>query len=88
MLWGDVVDYVYLLYDVLGSVGCFLGYFKFSLVLILEIELWLNLLFGCCDCCILVYIFNVCLLVCLLCGYCLLWLLIGCVLCIVICVVV
>lgn len=57
-------------------------------MLILEIELWLNMLFGCCDCGVLVYIFNVWLLVCLLCGYWLLVVLICCVLCIVICVVV
>ncbi|MGE8249461.1 MAG: lipid IV(A) 3-deoxy-D-manno-octulosonic acid transferase, partial [Stenotrophomonas bentonitica] len=57
-LWGDAVDHVYLPYDVPGSVGRFLGHFKPSLALILETELWPNLLFGCRDRRIPVYILN------------------------------
>ncbi len=57
-LWGDAVDHVYLPYDVPGSVGRFLGHFKPSLALILETELWPNLLFGCRDRGIPVYILN------------------------------
>jgi len=57
-LWGDAVDHVYLPYDVPGSVGRFLGHFKPSLALILETELWPNLLFGCRDRSIPVYILN------------------------------
>lgn len=57
-LWGDALDHVYLPYDVPGSVGRFLGHFKPSLALILETELWPNLLFGCRDRNIPVYILN------------------------------
>ena len=57
-LWGDALDHVYLPYDVPGSVGRFLGHFKPSLALILETELWPNLLFGCRDRGIPVYILN------------------------------
>ncbi|MNV09733.1 3-deoxy-D-manno-octulosonic acid transferase [compost metagenome] len=49
---------MYLTYDVPGSVGRFLGHFKPSLALILETELWPNLLFGCRDRNIPVYILN------------------------------
>ncbi|KRG44909.1 3-deoxy-D-manno-octulosonic acid transferase [Stenotrophomonas pictorum JCM 9942] len=57
-LWGDAVDHVYLPYDVPGSVGRFLEHFRPSLALILETELWPNLLFGCRDRGIPVYILN------------------------------
>lgn len=57
-LWGEAVDHVYLPYDVPGSVGRFLGHFKPSLALILETELWPNMLFGCRDRRIPVYILN------------------------------
>ena len=57
-LWGDAVDHVYLPYDVPGSVGRFLGHFQPSLALILETELWPNMLFGCRDRGIPVYILN------------------------------
>uniref|UniRef100_UPI0028D5FF4D lipid IV(A) 3-deoxy-D-manno-octulosonic acid transferase n=1 Tax=Stenotrophomonas rhizophila TaxID=216778 RepID=UPI0028D5FF4D len=57
-LWGDALDHVYLPYDVPGSVGRFLGHFKPSLALILETELWPNMLFGCRDRGIPVYILN------------------------------
>jgi len=57
-LWGDAVEHVYLPYDVPGSVGRFLGHFRPSLALILETELWPNMLFGCRDRGIPVYILN------------------------------
>ncbi|MCA7025117.1 MULTISPECIES: lipid IV(A) 3-deoxy-D-manno-octulosonic acid transferase [Stenotrophomonas] len=57
-LWGDAVDHVYLPYDVPGSAGRFLDHFRPSLALILETELWPNLLFGCRDRRIPVYILN------------------------------
>ena len=57
-LWGDAVDHVYLPYDVPGSVGRFLEHFRPSIALILETELWPNLLFGCRDRQIPVYILN------------------------------
>ncbi len=57
-IWGDAVDHVYLPYDVPGSVGRFLGHFQPSLALILETELWPNMLFGCRDRGIPVYILN------------------------------
>ncbi len=56
--WGDAVDHVYLPYDVPGSVGRFLCHFQPSLALILETELWPNMLFGCRDRDIPVYILN------------------------------
>jgi len=57
-LWGDAVEHVYLPYDVPGSVGRFLGHFRPSLALILETELWPNMLFGCRDRGVPVYILN------------------------------
>ena len=57
-LWGDAVDHVYLPYDVPGSVGRFLNHFQPSLALILETELWPNMLFGCRNRAIPVYILN------------------------------
>ncbi len=57
-LWGEAVDHVYLPYDVPGSAGRFLDHFRPSLALILETELWPNLLFGCRDRDIPVYILN------------------------------
>jgi len=57
-LWGEAVDHVYLPYDVPGSVGRFLNHFQPSLALILETELWPNMLFGCRSRDIPVYILN------------------------------
>lgn len=57
-LWGEAVDHVYLPYDVPGSVGRFLEHFRPSIALILETELWPNMLFGCRDRTIPVYILN------------------------------
>lgn len=57
-LWGDAVDHVYLPYDVPGCVARFLRQFQPQIALILETELWPNLLFGCQQRQIPVYILN------------------------------
>ena len=57
-LWGDAVDHVYLPYDVPGCVERFLRQFQPQIALILETELWPNLLFGCRDNNIPVYVLN------------------------------
>lgn len=57
-LWGDSLEHVYLPYDIPGSVGRFLQHFRPHLALIVETELWPNLLFGCRDRGIPVYILN------------------------------
>lgn len=44
-LWGDRVEHVYLPYDLSGAVRRFLGHFRPRLALVLETELWPNLLF-------------------------------------------
>lgn len=46
-LWGDSVAHVYLPYDLPGAVGRFLDHFRPALALIVETELWPNLLFAC-----------------------------------------
>jgi len=48
-LWGDAVTHVYLPYDLPGAVGRFLDHFRPALALIVETELWPNLLFACRD---------------------------------------
>lgn len=48
-LWGDAVTHVYLPYDLPGAVGRFLDNFRPALALIVETELWPNLLFACRD---------------------------------------
>lgn len=48
-LWGDAVTHVYLPYDLPGAVDRFLRHFQPALALIVETELWPNLLFGCRD---------------------------------------
>lgn len=48
-LWGGAVTHVYLPYDLPGAVGRFLDHFRPALALIVETELWPNLLFGCRD---------------------------------------
>ena len=48
-LWGDQVEHVYLPYDLPGAVSRFLRHFQPRIALILETELWPNLLFGCRD---------------------------------------
>lgn len=57
-LWGDAVTHVYLPYDLPGAVARFLDYFRPALALIVETELWPNLLFGCRDRGIPVHILN------------------------------
>ena len=67
-LWGDAaepaasgpaaVEHVYLPYDLPGAVGRFLAHFRPHAALILETELWPNLLFGCRDRGIPTYILN------------------------------
>jgi 3-deoxy-D-manno-octulosonic-acid transferase len=46
-LWGDAVEHVYLPYDLPGAVSRFLRHFRPQLALVLETELWPNLMFGC-----------------------------------------
>lgn len=48
-LWGERVVHVYLPYDLPGAVGRFLRHFQPEVALIMETELWPNLLFGCRD---------------------------------------
>jgi len=48
-LWGEAVVHVYLPYDLPGAVARFLAHFRPALALIVETELWPNLLFGCRD---------------------------------------
>ncbi|RZA11649.1 MAG: 3-deoxy-D-manno-octulosonic acid transferase, partial [Lysobacteraceae bacterium] len=57
-LWGNAVTHVYLPYDLPGAVGRFLDQFRPALGLIVETELWPNLLFGCRDRGIPTYILN------------------------------
>lgn len=46
-LWGDDVEHVYLPYDLPGATGRFLRQFRPALGLIMETEIWPNLLFTC-----------------------------------------
>ena len=48
-LWGGRVEHVYLPYDLSGAVRRFLVHFRPKLALVLETELWPNLLFCCRD---------------------------------------
>jgi len=48
-LWGDTVEHVYVPYDLPGAVGRFLAHYRPRLALIMETELWPNLLFACRD---------------------------------------
>lgn len=57
-LWGDGVQHVYVPYDLPGAVSRFLGHFRPKQALIMETELWPNLLFGCQDRGIPAYILN------------------------------
>ena len=57
-LWGDRVEHVYLPYDLPGAVRRFLTHFKPRIGLIVETELWPNLLFHCRDAGIAVHIVN------------------------------
>ena len=57
-LWGYDVEHVYLPYDLPGAVGRFLAHYRPHLAMIMETELWPNLLFGCRDAGVPVYILN------------------------------
>ncbi|TZF89078.1 lipid IV(A) 3-deoxy-D-manno-octulosonic acid transferase, partial [Cognatilysobacter lacus] len=57
-LWGDRVDHAYLPYDLPGAVARFLRHFRPYAALIMETELWPNLLFGCRDHGVPVYVLN------------------------------
>ena len=48
-LWGARVEHVYLPYDLTGAVARFLKHFRPRIALIVETELWPNLLFACRD---------------------------------------
>ncbi len=57
-LWKDEVEHVYLPYDLPGAVGRFLDHYRPIAALIMETELWPNLLFGCRDRNVPSYILN------------------------------
>src|SRR5690554_5646681 len=57
-LWGNRVEHVYLPYDLSGAVHRFLDHFQPQLGLIVETELWPNLLFCCRDYGVPVYVVN------------------------------
>lgn len=57
-LWGTRVAHVYLPYDLTGAVGRFLRHFRPRIALIVETELWPNLLFACRDHDIPAYLIN------------------------------
>lgn len=57
-LWPDTVEHVYLPYDLPGAVSRFLDHYRPRLALILETELWPNLLLGCHDHGVPAYIVN------------------------------
>lgn len=56
--WGAGVEHVYLPYDLPGAIGRFLEHHRPCAALIMETELWPNLLFGCRDRGIPSYILN------------------------------
>lgn len=57
-LWGDAVEHVYLPYDLPGAIARFLRHFRPQIALVMETELWPNLLFGCADHGVPAYIVN------------------------------
>jgi len=57
-LWNTSVEHVYLPYDLPGAVSRFLAHFRPRLALVMETELWPNLLLGCRDRRIPAYIVN------------------------------
>lgn len=57
-LWGHDIEHVYLPYDLPGAIGRFLGQYRPHAALIMETELWPNLLFGCRDRGVPVFILN------------------------------
>lgn len=57
-LWGEELEHVYVPYDLPGAVARFLRHYQPRLALVMETELWPNLLFGCRDRGIPAYILN------------------------------
>lgn len=57
-LWGDRVQHVYLPYDLPGMVRRFIAHYRPRLALVMETELWPNLLFGLRDAGVPAYIVN------------------------------
>lgn len=57
-LWGERVDHVYLPYDITVAVRRFLARFRPAVALIVETELWPNLLFSCRDAGVPAYLVN------------------------------
>jgi 3-deoxy-D-manno-octulosonic-acid transferase len=57
-LWGARVEHVYLPYDLTGAVARFLRHFRPRIALIVETELWPNLLFACRDHAVPAYLVN------------------------------
>lgn len=68
-VFGKDVYYVYLFYDFSGFVNCFFDQVNFKLVIIMEIELWLNFINVLYCCKIFLVIVNVCFFVCFVVGY-------------------
>lgn len=57
-LWGEQVEHVYVPYDLPGAISRFLRHYRPRLALVMETELWPNLLFGCRDQGIPTYLLN------------------------------
>ncbi|SDQ60335.1 lipid IV(A) 3-deoxy-D-manno-octulosonic acid transferase [Pseudoxanthomonas sp. CF125] len=57
-LWGEGVQHVYVPYDLPGAISRFLGHYRPRLALVMETELWPNLLLGCRDQGIPTYLLN------------------------------
>ena len=57
-LWGESIEHVYAPYDLPGAVSRFLQHYQPRLALVMETELWPNLLFGCSDRDIPTYLLN------------------------------
>ena len=57
-LWGEGVEHGYVPYDLPGAISRFLRHYRPRLALVMETELWPNLLFGCRDQGIPTYILN------------------------------
>lgn len=57
-IWGERVDHVYLPYDLVGAVRRFLEHFRPRIALVVETELWPNLLLCCRDAGVPAYLVN------------------------------
>lgn len=68
-VYGECVMQVYFFYDYLVVVDCFFWYFLLVFGVLMEIEIWFNLLVVVKVCKVLVILVNVCFFVCLVCGY-------------------